>query len=117
MHSYQRSDFGRCEPAAITASSHAPGTSRHAWNLSRHRHGRAVGVRQDNPGGGDRDAAYPEIVMARRSLNSHELNLRAFPFCARMRRDDPFRSADDAEWKAEADRIAGGTDNWYSHAG
>lgn len=55
--------------------------------------------------------------MARRSPNSHQLKLRAFPFFARLRRNDPFRSADDAEWKVEADRIAGGSEQWYSHAG
>ncbi|MBU8873679.1 hypothetical protein KQ910_07880 [Reyranella sp. MMS21-HV4-11] len=43
--------------------------------------------------------------MARRSPNSHQLKLRAFPFLARLRREDPFRSADDAEWKTEADPI------------
>lgn len=55
--------------------------------------------------------------MARRSWNSHDLKVRAFPCVARLRREDPFRSADDAEWKAEADRLAGGTDRWYSRAG
>lgn len=62
-------------------------------------------------------AAIPEIVMARRSPNSHQLKLSAFPFLARLRREDSFRSADDAEWKAEADRIAGGPERWYAHAG
>lgn len=53
----------------------------------------------------------------KRSWNSHEIKRRAFPFLARLRREDPFRSADDAEWKGEADRIAGGSEQWYSHAG
>ena len=55
--------------------------------------------------------------MTRRSPNSHQLKLRAFPFFARLRREDPFKSADDAAWKAEADRISGGSEQWYSHAG
>ena len=55
--------------------------------------------------------------MARRSPNSHHLKQRAFPFLARLRREDPFRSADEAEWKAEAARITGGSEQWYSHAG
>lgn len=54
--------------------------------------------------------------MPQRSPNSHELKKRAFPFIARMRREESFRSADDAEWKAAADRIAG-PDRWYSWAG
>ena len=54
--------------------------------------------------------------MARRSPNSHTLTKRAFPCVARMRREDPFRSIDDAEWKATADRIAGAPDRWYSWA-
>jgi hypothetical protein len=55
--------------------------------------------------------------MPKRSWNSHELKTRAFPFVAKLRRDEPFRSADAAEWKAEADRIGGGPDRWYSWAG
>jgi hypothetical protein len=64
-------------------------------------------------------AAKPEIDMARpkRSWNSHETKTRAFPFVARMRREELFRSADETEWQAEADRIAGGADFWYSRAG
>lgn len=42
--------------------------------------------------------------------------MKRFPFLARMRREEAFRSADAAEWKAEADRIAG-PDRWYSWAG
>lgn len=54
--------------------------------------------------------------MARRSPNSHELRLRALPHFARMRREEPFREADKAEWHAAADRIAGPA-GWYSVAG
>ena len=55
--------------------------------------------------------------MARRSPNSQQIKTRAFPFVARLRREQPFRSDDAAEWEAEADRIAGGPDRWYSRAG
>jgi len=55
--------------------------------------------------------------MAGRSPNSHELKKRTFPFIARLRREEAFRPADDAEWDAAADRIAGGLDRWYSWAG
>ena len=51
-----------------------------------------------------------------RSLNSHQLRLRELPYFARLRRDEPFRSADDAEWKGTADRIAGPA-GWYAVAG
>jgi hypothetical protein len=54
--------------------------------------------------------------MAGRSPNSHELKMRAFPFTARLRREEPFRWADDADWRAAADRIAGERDRWYSWA-
>ena len=56
--------------------------------------------------------------MARptRSPNSHQLRLRALPHFARMRREEPFREADKAEWQAAADRIAGPV-GWYSVAG
>jgi len=53
----------------------------------------------------------------KRGWNSHELKLRAFPFFARLRREEPFRAADEVEWRAEADRIAGNSERWYSHAG
>ena len=55
--------------------------------------------------------------MAGRSPNSHLLKKRAFPFPARLRREEPFRRTDDAEWRAAADRIAGGPGRWYSWAG
>ena len=57
------------------------------------------------------------MARPKRSLNSHQLKKRAFPFAARLRRDEIFRSADAAELDAEADRIAGGPDGWYSWAG
>ena len=52
----------------------------------------------------------------KRSWNSHQLRLRALPHFARMRREEPFRDADKAEWQAAADRIAG-SPGWYSIAG
>lgn len=55
--------------------------------------------------------------MVHRSPNSHTLKTGAFPFVARLRREETFRSVDDAEWKAEADRIGGGRDRWYATAG
>lgn len=54
--------------------------------------------------------------MARRSTNSHNTMLKALPFFARLRREEPFRSADDREWNEAAERIAGPT-GWYSSAG
>lgn len=54
--------------------------------------------------------------MPQRSSNSHQLKKKAFPFIARLHREDPFRLADDAEWKSAADGIAG-ADCWYSWAG
>ena len=54
--------------------------------------------------------------MPHRSKNSHQLQVDALPFFARMKREEPFGSADDAEWKAAADRIAGPT-GWYAMAG
>lgn len=58
----------------------------------------------------------PEMTVVQRSPNSHTLKTRAFPFVARLRREEPFTSADDAEWKAEAVRVGGGPDCWYSWA-
>lgn len=55
--------------------------------------------------------------MVQRSPNSHDIKTRAFPFVARLRREEPFRAADAAEWQSAADRIAGGPDRWYAHAG
>jgi hypothetical protein len=55
--------------------------------------------------------------MVHRSENSHQFKKRAFRFTARLRREEPFRSADEAEWRAAADRISGGPDRWYSWAG
>ena len=54
--------------------------------------------------------------MPSRSPNSHQLRLRALPHFARMRREEPFREADKADWQAAADRIAGPA-GWYSIAG
>lgn len=58
----------------------------------------------------------PEMGMVQRSPNSHSLKTRAFPFIARLKREDVMRPADTAEWHAEADRIAG-ADRWYASAG
>ncbi len=44
------------------------------------------------------------------------MRLRELPHFARMRRAEPFREADKAEWHAAADRIAG-PGGWYSVAG
>jgi hypothetical protein len=57
------------------------------------------------------------MASPKRSPNSHELKKRKFPHIARLRRDEIFRSADAAELDAAADRIAGGSDAWYSWAG
>lgn len=54
--------------------------------------------------------------MVHRSRNSHDERVRALPFFARMKREEPFGSADAAEWQAAADRIAGPT-GWYATAG
>ena len=54
--------------------------------------------------------------MVQRSHNSHQLALKARPFFARLRREEPFRSADDREWRDAADRIAGPI-GWYARAG
>lgn len=56
------------------------------------------------------------MARPKRSWNSHQLRLRALPHFARMRREEPFRGADKAEWQAAADRIAG-SPGWYSIAG
>ena len=45
--------------------------------------------------------------MVKRSPNSHSLRMQELPFAARLRREEPFRSVDDAEWRAAAHRIAG----------
>lgn len=52
------------------------------------------------------------MPRAKRSPNGHQLRKRELPFAARMLRDEPFRAADDAEWKAAADGIAG-PKGWY----
>ena len=57
------------------------------------------------------------MARPKRSPNSHTLKKRAFPFAARLRREELFKSADDAELQAAADRIAGGPERWYSWAG
>jgi hypothetical protein len=54
--------------------------------------------------------------MVQRSSNSHQIELAARPFVARLRREDPFRLEDDRAWRAAADRIAGPT-GWYARAG
>jgi hypothetical protein len=54
--------------------------------------------------------------MVHRSRNSHRDKVRAFPFVARLKREDPFRPADIAEWQAAADRIAQGL-GWYARQG
>lgn len=51
-----------------------------------------------------------------RSKNSHREKVDRLPYFARLRREDPFRSVDDREWKEAADRIAGAT-GWYATAG
>lgn len=56
------------------------------------------------------------MARPKRGWNSHQMRLRALPHVARMRRDQPFREADKAEWHAAADRIAGPA-GWYSVAG
>ena len=52
--------------------------------------------------------------MARPKLswNSRQRHLRELPFSARMLRNKPFRSIDDAEWETPADRLAG-PKGWY----
>ena len=52
----------------------------------------------------------------KRNWNSHQLRLRELPHFARLRREEAFRVADLAEWKAAADRIAGPA-GWYAVAG
>lgn len=52
----------------------------------------------------------------KRSPNSHEIKKKAFPFTARLRREEVFRPTDAAELDAAADRIAG-PDCWYSWGG
>ena len=56
------------------------------------------------------------MARPKRGWNSHELRLRELPHPARMRREEPFRDVDRAEWQAAADRIAGPA-GWYSVAG
>jgi hypothetical protein len=45
------------------------------------------------------------MARPKRSPNSHTVKTRAFPFIARLRREEAFRSVDDAEWKAGAAEI------------
>lgn len=52
----------------------------------------------------------------KRNWNSHQLRLRALPNVARLCREEPFCEADQGEWKAAADRIAGPA-GWYAVAG
>jgi hypothetical protein len=54
--------------------------------------------------------------MARRSPNSHQIRMRELPHVARLHRAEPFRLADNAEWQAVANRIAG-PGGWESVAG
>ena len=54
--------------------------------------------------------------MVRRSSNTHQDKVRALPFVARLKREEPFRLADDRELEEAAGRIAGPT-GWYSHQG
>lgn len=54
--------------------------------------------------------------MVKRSPNSHRRHVQELPFAARLRREEPFCSADAAEWRATADRIAG-PKGWYATAG
>ena len=56
------------------------------------------------------------MARPKRGWNSHQLRLRALPYFARMRREEPFGEADKAEWQAAADRIAGPA-GWHSVAG
>lgn len=56
------------------------------------------------------------MARPKRGWNSHQLRMRQLPHVARMRREEPFREADKAEWRAAADRIAGPA-GWYSIAG
>ena len=54
--------------------------------------------------------------MPRRSTNGHQEKINQLPFFARLRREEPFRPADDRELREAAERIAGPT-GWYSHQG
>lgn len=56
------------------------------------------------------------MARPKRGWSSHQLRLRELPHFARLRREDRFRTADDAEWRAAADGIAGPA-GWYSIAG
>lgn len=47
------------------------------------------------------------MARPKRSWNSHQIRMRDLPNIARLHRTEPFRSADAAEIKAAADRIAG----------
>ncbi len=66
--------------------------------------GGSVGPR---PAGDGHGAAQPEQPHPK---------TRAFPFLARLKREDVMRAADAAEWHAEADQIAG-PNQWYLRAG
>jgi hypothetical protein len=54
--------------------------------------------------------------MAKRTTNDFQSRLRKLPHVARLKRWQPFRSADQAELNAAADRIAG-PGNWQAVAG
>ncbi|TAJ87275.1 MAG: hypothetical protein EPO41_23325 [Reyranella sp.] len=56
------------------------------------------------------------MARPKRSWNSHQIRMRELPHIARLHRTEPFRSADAAEMKAAADRIAGPA-GWYAVAG
>ena len=56
------------------------------------------------------------MARPKRGWNSHQLRLRELPHFARLRREDRFHTADDAEWRGAADEIAGPA-GWYSIAG
>ncbi len=56
------------------------------------------------------------MARPKRSLNSHQIRLRALPHVARLHRTKQFRLADAAEIEAAADSIAGPA-GWYAVAG
>ena len=102
-----------CKSATTTdsiASSRARRSHRHAQDPAPHQQGQAVGL------GSRQGRSKPEDVIVKRSPNSHRLRVQELPFAARLRREEPFRSADAAEWRAAADRIAG-PKGWYATAG
>jgi hypothetical protein len=75
--------------------------------------------RRHKPGGGDRGRGltgdrHGSTEAQPEQPHAQEARL---PFAARLRREELFRSADDAELQATADRIAGGPERWYSWAG